>query len=293
MDDGAIKDGLRLLAGQQGIDVLHFTSAEDFAPADIFAGRQPRDVLENPRGIVVGGIYLGNFYLPQWAEAGYPRTSRLVLSGFYFDVVGPLQPLADFLKEQGFQAAICDGFAEENSIPLKQAALRAGLGWQGKNSLIINEKYGSFLALGGIVTDVPLGEENKAMPNRCGSCRRCQAACPLNGLSTPGALDRQHCLSEIMEEADGDVELIARSQGYFLECDICQEVCPWNQQHLRNPLATPRGEAFIKVRRQLAERFTAEALQKMDEVSYQREILPYLSGVDLSYAMFRRNLGLS
>ncbi len=291
MEQEKLRDKLRELAREQALDEIRFTSAARFLPEDLFRGRQPEDALPGAQSIVLGAIYLGNFYLSQWQKPGAWRTSRLVLSGFYFDVVEPLAPLAAFLRQQGYRAEICDGFAEANSIPLKQAALRAGLGWQGKNTLILNEHYGSWLTFGGIITDAPVAEANAPAVNRCGDCDRCQAACPLGGLATPGVIDRSHCLSEIMESDAADATLVQKSPGYFLECDICQEVCPWNRRHLEQPLATPRGEAFARERPAMDALFAEARLGEMDEATYNQEILPHLSGVNLPFALFRRNLG--
>ncbi|NCB41980.1 MAG: hypothetical protein EOM59_05120 [Clostridia bacterium] len=69
------------------------------------------------------------------------------MSGFYANIVNPLKPIRDFLIEQGYKAHICDGYADDNSFPLKAAAIKAGLGWNGKNTLLINDVYGSFQAL--------------------------------------------------------------------------------------------------------------------------------------------------
>ncbi len=85
--------------------------------------------------------------LPAWKNPRYGRTSRLYLSEFFFDVVKPLEPIAELLKKEGFQSVICDGSTNEGSIlPLKLAAVRAGLGWQGKHSLLVSKKNGTFLA---------------------------------------------------------------------------------------------------------------------------------------------------
>jgi epoxyqueuosine reductase len=291
VEQAMLRDRLRVLAKEQALDEIRFISAAKFFPEDVFRGRQPEDALPGAQTIVVGAIYLGNFFLSQWREPGALRTSRLVLSGFYFDVVEPLAPLAAFLRQQGYRAEICDGFAEANSIPLKQAALRAGLGWQGKNTLILSEDYGSWLTFGGIITDAPMAETYPPAVNRCGSCDRCQKACPLGGLATPGIIDRSHCLSEVMESEAAEVALVRKSPGYFLECDICQEVCPWNRRHLEQPLATPRGDEFARERPALEALFAEARLGEIDEATYNQQILPHLSGVNLPFTLFRRNLG--
>ena len=171
------------LAEAVGIDVLGFANASEFTGYALSHSkrRDPKLSLPDAKTIIVAGIYIGGLTLPTWLNPRYARTSRLFLSGYFLNVVEPLEPIVNFLRTEGYIAITCDESTSEGSImPLKLAAIRAGLGWQGKHSLLISRKFGTFLALGGIVTNANLEHNTEEEPNRCGKCDRCQDACPLN-----------------------------------------------------------------------------------------------------------------
>ena len=161
---------IRSLADSIGIDVLGFAEPSPFSHYALTHSRRidPKLSLPNAKTIIVAGIYIGGLTLPIWKNTRYGRTSRLYLSEFFLDVVKPLEPIAELLKREGFQSVICDGSANEGSVlPLKLAAVRAGLGWQGKHSLLISKKYGTFLALGGIITDAVLEYNTEEESDKC------------------------------------------------------------------------------------------------------------------------------
>jgi epoxyqueuosine reductase len=111
----------------------------------------------------------------------------------------------------------------------------AGIGWIGKNTCIINQKIGSWIFLGVILTSVEVGGEyaaDLAAPDRCGTCTRCIAACPTHAIVAPGELDARLCISYLTIEKRGDIaeELRAGVGRHVFGCDICQDVCPWNRK---------------------------------------------------------------
>ena len=159
MEKHLLSEKIKRLAESSGIDAVGFADASEFTDYVLsqHQRRDPQLTLHNARSIIVAGIYIGGVTMPEWNNPWYGRTSRLYLSGFFLDVVKPLMPIAGFLKDQGYQAVICDGSIEGGSIlPLKLAAIRAGIGWQGKHSLLISKRFGTFLALGGMITDADL-----------------------------------------------------------------------------------------------------------------------------------------
>lgn len=288
---GNHKEQLKRIAEENMINEIRFIDAEPLEPAELFKGRQPRDLMPDARSLIISGIYIGGFCLKDGKPDDHGRISRLTLSGFYWNVVEPLKPLRDYLISQGFQAMIYDGLLEDNCVPLKPAAVKAGLGWQGKCSLLISPEYGSFQALGGIITDADLAEIYPGIESRCGNCTACIDSCPGNAIE-PHGLNRSKCLSNLMEEGGMPETIHEMQDNYFFECDICQEACPWNRKHLANPLRTKFLDTF-KGEKELLELFRFDALLNMGETEYKEKILPLFTGMDLPYELFRRNVRLA
>ncbi|HWQ80621.1 MAG TPA: 4Fe-4S double cluster binding domain-containing protein [Anaerovoracaceae bacterium] len=286
-----LKEELKQIAEGQMINEIRFIDAEALEPIELFRGRQPKDLMPDAKSLIVAGVYIGGFRLPGEEPDNHGRMSRLTLSGFYWNVVGPLEPLRDHLVSRGFEAIIYDGLSEEGSIPLKPAAVKAGLGWQGKNTLLLNRKYGSFQALGGIVTNADLAEKYPLEEVRCGGCTACISICPGSAIEQHG-LNRSKCLSNLLEEDNLPDTVKEMPDNYFFECDICQDACPWNKKHLSDPLKTKLGETFTQ-KEELLELFRFDSLLSMDEDTYNKKILPLLTGVKLPYQLFRRNVGLA
>jgi len=112
----------------------------------------------------------------------------------------------------------------------------AGIGWIGKNTCIINQRLGSWLFLGVILTSLDFANDNLTAdlpaPDRCGTCTRCIVACPTQAITAPGELDARLCISYLTIEKRGEIptELRAGMGRHVFGCDICQDVCPWNRK---------------------------------------------------------------
>ena len=286
-----LSENIRNLAKSKGIDVLGFAEAYEFKDYALSESkrRNPKLSLPNARTIIVAGIYIGGLTLPAWKNAWYGRTSRLYLSGFFLDVVKPLEPIVNFLKNEGYQAIVCDDSAKEGSIlPLKLAAIRAGFGWQGKHSLLISRKYGTFLALGGIITNADLAHNTKEESNRCHKCDKCQKACPLAALDQPYVLNRNKCLSYHLLREHLPEEAKAVMENRVGDCEICQLSCPWNRKHLKNPLVTEMTESFQKKIDDWENLFYLPNLLEQSEKRYI-EMLGHLN-TSIPYKIFHRNV---
>ncbi|HYE68158.1 MAG TPA: 4Fe-4S double cluster binding domain-containing protein [Anaerovoracaceae bacterium] len=286
-----IKEKLKQIAEDSMISEIRFIDADALEPRELYLGRQPKDLMPDAKSLIVSSVYIGGFRLPAEDSDEHGRLSRLTLSGFYWNVVDPLKPLQDYLISQGYEAIIYDGILEENCVPLKPAAVKAGLGWQGKNTLLVNKKYGTFQALGGIITNADLSEVYPREEDHCGSCLACADSCPANAIENR-KLDRSKCLSNLLEEDDMPETIKEMPDNYFFECDICQEACPWNRQHLIQPLKTKINDTFT-CQEELLELFHFDSLLNMDEDTYNKKVLPLLTGVDLPYRLFRRNVELA
>jgi epoxyqueuosine reductase len=280
------------LAYSLGIDAIGFSNADGFLQYKLRSStrRDPKLSLPNASSIIVAGIYIGGITLPIWNNYWYGRTSRLYLSSYFLDVVKPLRPIAQLLSDNGYQARICDG-SETSILPLKLAAIRAGLGWQGKNSLLLSKKYGSFLALGGIITDAKLEWNLEEENNHCGTCNLCQKACPLGALKRPYELDKKNCLSYQLqiENLPGNTQAILENR--IGDCEICQQVCPWNRKHINKPLRTKETESFENKKQALSDIFYLPTLIQYTEKEY-KEKLGFLN-TDIDYDIFQRNVSIA
>ncbi len=126
-------------------------------------------------------------------------------------------------------------FVDSGPAIEKALAEQAGLGWIGKNSILIVKNQGSYCFLGIILLNLPF-ENNLKAENLCGSCRACMDACPTGAIIAPGLIDARQCISYLTIEKKGnltDLE-ISKFENWLYGCDICQECCPWNQKWAEN-----------------------------------------------------------
>ena len=119
----------------------------------------------------------------------------------------------------------------------REFAQLAGLGWRAKNTLLINKPDGSFYLLAALLLDVELEYDQPFEANHCGTCTACLDACPTDAFVGPGVLDGSKCISYLTIEHRSPipVELRAQMQDWILGCDVCQDVCPWNQRTEQSP----------------------------------------------------------
>lgn len=292
--DTPIKEKIIKIARSNLIDHVRFIDTEPLTEEHVgypslFVGRQAKDIMPEARTVILVSVYIGKFESPSSDE--YGRMSRLALSGFYANVNTPIIPIVKYIKSEGFKAILIDGSSNNESISIKGSAVKAGLGWIGKNSLVVNEQYGSLQAFGAILTDIDLVEIYPIVANRCGNCSQCMDVCPVKALKIPRLLTRSECLAYVFSggKYSGTIPLDSiDSKNYFFECDICQNVCPWNQHHLKRPLETPFGRMFNWEKTEQI--LNKKHLMGMDERTYREELVPFMAGFAISYRTFRRNL---
>ena len=144
----------------------------------------------------------------------------------------PLRQLADEVARLGGHGTIAKAFLDAGPVPERELAQRAGLGWIGKNTMLIDPRAGSFLFIGSVLTNADLAVDSPFEADRCGSCRLCLDACPTDAFPDERVLDSRLCISYLTIEYRGKIELSLASQmeNWVFGCDICQDVCPWNHK---------------------------------------------------------------
>jgi epoxyqueuosine reductase len=186
----------------------------------------------HPERLVRGARSVVAAAMPLWRPASdrpsgaVGRMPRYAWSDPYAPLRDRLAAVAERLQLRGARTAV---FVDSNHHVDREAAVRAGLAFYGKNTLAIVPGEGSFVALGAIVTDAELEPAEELVPPGCGSCTLCLDACPTGALIEPGVLDATRCISTSTQVRDPISESHAEALGdRVYGCDICQDVCPWN-----------------------------------------------------------------
>ncbi|MFM7269823.1 MAG: tRNA epoxyqueuosine(34) reductase QueG [Cyanobium sp.] len=241
-----------------------------------------QQLLPEVRSLLAVGL---NYHVDATPSTGSLRVARYGWGRDYHRLIeGRLRHLGRWLEGRapGTRWRAC-----VDSAPLldKAWAEEAGLGWIGKHGNLIDPQRGSWLLLGHLLTSLPLPGDQPAEP-LCGRCSRCLDACPTAAIVEPFVVDARRCIAyHTIENRDATLPegIAAKLQGWVAGCDICQEVCPWNQQPLpssRDPELQPRPwmldldgeEALSWSDADWDERLRASALRRIRPSMWRRNL---------------------
>jgi epoxyqueuosine reductase len=279
------------IARELGIDVVGAAPAEPYEETERhilerrarglfarmrFTMAQP-EVSCHPEGLVPDARTVVSAALCYYAPGpdagpGEGRLPRYTWWDAYSDLRAKLEALGGRLG--GNYRVLVD----ENQHVDREGAARAGVGFYGKNTVLITRRHGSWVVLGTLVTDVEI-EPSAPLSLDCGSCTRCIDACPTGALDEPGVLDSTRCLS-YWTQAPGSIPEPYREElgPQVYGCDICQDVCPWNRGiEKRRAGEAPPGEAEPLVSLlEWLEAPDAELRQRYDRLYFPRNDVRYL-----------------
>jgi len=224
-----------------------------YIPNRADAYEHPKHVLESVKSVIMVGF--NYFTVPAESgstsqdQKGLGRIARYAWgTADYHDVLRKrLKQLASVLHDE---IPDCKTRSVVDTAPLleRDFAQLAGLGWIGKNTLLLNKQHGSWFFLGALLTNVELTPDSPHETAHCGTCTRCLDVCPTNAFPEAGVLDARKCISYLtIELRDQPIptELRTGVEDWLFGCDLCQDVCPWNSK------ATPSTEPDFQPREHL------------------------------------------
>lgn len=204
----------------------------------------PRLLVDGARSVISLGL---NYYTDQLqTDPSAPKISKYAYGADYHQVIkDKLKQLLAVIHEKIGEV---NGRAFVDSAPVldKAWAKKAGLGWTGKNTNLINTKKGSFFFLAELIVDLELEYDIPSTADHCGTCTRCIDACPTEAIVAPYIVDGSRCISYLTIELKNEIpaEFKDKMDNWMFGCDVCQDVCPWNRFSVlnREPAFQPRNE---------------------------------------------------
>jgi epoxyqueuosine reductase len=221
----------------------------DWVERRVDAYRHPDGVMPGTRSVIMVAMNYGDGTPP----APGPRIARYACGiADYHDVLKQrLKQLTSFLRAE-VPSSRTRSVVDTAPLLERDFGRLAGIGWFGKNTMLISRDIGSWFFLGAILTDIELAYDQPVEQNFCGTCTRCLDACPTNAFPEPGVLDARRCISYLtIEHRNKSIPEDLRDGigAWLFGCDICQEVCPWNRfspketlvEFQRQPALNPIG----------------------------------------------------
>ncbi len=187
----------------------------------------PRKLFPGANSVIVTGL---NYFPPILQDGDLPLISKYAYGeDYHFVIKEKLRKLLDFIisLDPSATGKIC---VDSSPVLEKAWAHEAGLGWIGKNSLLINRERGSFIFLGEIFLNIDLESYTQVQPDYCGNCSLCIETCPTGAINDNRTIDAGKCISWLTIERKSEIpdEFRGKLKNRIFGCDICQDICPWN-----------------------------------------------------------------
>jgi epoxyqueuosine reductase len=230
---GFIACGVSDLSPTPHGDVLDRWLASGYGGVMRYLNRQAKK-RKDPRRIDSRGrsavIVLDNYYYESESAASFKVARYARGMDYHLSTMRRLDLLADWLLARG--ALWARPFADAGPVPERELAQRAGLGWIGKNTMLLRPGLGSWFVIGSVFSDLAIPADQPFQSDHCGSCTRCLDACPTGAFVEPRVLDATRCISyQTIEHRGAIPALVAEHmEGWVFGCDICNEACPWNER---------------------------------------------------------------
>ena len=204
-----------------------------------------RQMLPNAQSVVV--VAMNYRTDADWDAETMGEIARYARGDDYHDwMKARLRELLSWVKE----VSGCEGLACVDTAPIleREWAQRAGVGWIGKNSLLMNRAFGSYVLLGELVLDIELAPDEPHIEEYCGTCTRCIDACPTGAIIEPRVVDSNRCIAyhTIENRKLANVKLRENFGDQVFGCDICQQVCPWNEKAERDQIFSQEPEKWTR-----------------------------------------------
>ena len=255
----------------------------------------PREILPECKSILV----LATPYNPPLPlEEGIKARGNIASYAWgedYHDVLPVrMKELVQFIEEQVGGPVKSHWYTDTGPLLERDLAQRAGIGWIGKNTCLINPKQGSYFLLSEILLDLVLEPDSPFMTDHCGTCTRCITACPTDCILPDRTLDARRCISYLTIELKDDIptDLREKMGDWIFGCDVCQMVCPWNRFAgdgdpafgRENPLPSLTDELVISTR-EFNQRFQRSPVKRAKRRGYLRNVAVALGNTGDEYAL--------
>jgi epoxyqueuosine reductase len=265
------KDPTRIMP-EARVAVVTLTNYFHGSPGLTDPGRKPGEHHSPPEGSVSLNPGLASGVSPPSRKG---RVAQYSWSSDYHHVLGArLEQLAAAIRDLA-PGSTTRCYVDAGPVPERELAQRAGLGWIGKNMMLIHPEIGSFTFIGVVLTDAALAPDLPFEADRCGTCRRCLDACPTSAFAGPRDLDARACISYLTIEHRGTfTDEQRRSVGtWVFGCDVCQDVCPWNvsfAQVTADRDLAPRAEVAAPDLRRLLDMDEQEFARRYGDTPFER-----------------------